>query len=203
MTDSTRKTRLGLTFAFIAVASSAIAPASATASTAAATTTTAAVPFWHAGYSTANLIGPFHVVNGHSNKCLTVLGAGGAENTSAVQFTCDKTYPFNEDWYLEDLSAFNKYFHIRNQHSGKCLTVLGASKAENAKVVQFTCDYTFPFNEQWYLVDLSPADGYYHIVNRNSNKCLTVLGASGANNASAVQFTCDKFPPYNEKWVLS
>ncbi|MCC5581127.1 hypothetical protein IMZ11_36510 [Microtetraspora sp. AC03309] len=58
MTDLTRKTRLGLAFAAIAVASSAIIPASAaTASTAATTTTTmSAAPLaWHSGYFTKSI----------------------------------------------------------------------------------------------------------------------------------------------------
>ncbi|MBE3010911.1 hypothetical protein IL992_17185 [Microbispora sp. NEAU-D428] len=60
MTNITRRTRLGLTFAAIAVASSAIIPASAatasTASAATTATTTSAAPLaWHSGYFTKTM----------------------------------------------------------------------------------------------------------------------------------------------------
>ncbi|MEN3538082.1 hypothetical protein AAH991_23405 [Microbispora sp. ZYX-F-249] len=61
MTNFTRKTRLSLSFAAIAVASSAVIPASAatastatTATTATATTSTASLA-WHSGYFTKNM----------------------------------------------------------------------------------------------------------------------------------------------------
>ncbi|WP_432825692.1 RICIN domain-containing protein [Dactylosporangium sp. CA-092794] len=46
-------------------------------------------------------------------------------------------------------------------------------------------------------------DGPWHIVNGNSGKCLTIFYASSADNANAVQFTCDYSSPYNGDWAFT
>ncbi len=154
------------------------------------------------GRSVAALSGPWHLVNIHSEKCLTVSGASTANNAGAVQYTCDFLSPHNEDWYLEDVYGSGDYWHIINAHSGKCLTVSGASLANNAGAVQYTCDLSFPYNEEWVLENVSGPRASWHVSNAHSGKCLTVFGASLANNAGAVQYTCDYSLPYNEEWAI-
>lgn len=148
------------------------------------------------GAATAALSGPWHIRNRHSGQCLTIHLASTAENAPAVQYPCDYTYPYNEEWYFDG-------YHIINGHSGKCLTIHLASMADNAGVVQYTCDSSPPFNEDWLGEDLSPVDDWIHIVNYfHSGKCLTIHLASTAWNARAVQYTCDYSYPYNEEWYL-
>lgn len=92
-----------------------------------------------------------------------------------------------------------------NANSGKCLTVQNASVSNGAAAVQYTCDNVAPFNERWEFVDLGthPADHWYHIRNAHSGLCLTIHGASTANGAFGVQYTCDdRNFPYNEEWQL-
>ncbi|GIH08266.1 hypothetical protein Rhe02_63330 [Rhizocola hellebori] len=155
------------------------------------------------GRSTAALSGPWHFINRHSDKCLTVSGASVANNAGAVQYTCDYSAPHNEDWYFEDVYGTGNWWHVINAHSGKCLTISGASGANNAGAVQYTCEYNSPYNEEWYVYDVYGTGIYWHPINRNSGKCLTVSGASVANNASAVQYTCDYSLPFNEEWAIA
>jgi Ricin-type beta-trefoil lectin domain-like len=54
-----------------------------------------------AGVSVTSLDGPYHIVNRNSGKCLTILNVSTADNANAVQYTCDYSYPYNEEWYLE------------------------------------------------------------------------------------------------------
>ncbi len=148
------------------------------------------------GVAAALLDGPWHIINAHSGKCLTISGAGTANTVNAVQYTCDYSSPYNEEWYFDGN-------HIWNGHSGKCLTVAGASTANNANAVQYTCDSGAPYNENWNLEDVYGSAIYWHIWNSHSGKCLTVAGVSTANNANAVQFTCDYTSPFNEEWRIA
>jgi hypothetical protein len=148
------------------------------------------------------LYGPYHIENVRSGLCLTIQGASTATNALALQYTCNTTAPYNEDWWLEDLSPGDNWYHFVNGHSGLCLTVQGASTANNARTLQYPCDYSAPYNEEWLLEDLSPYNSHVHLRNRHSNKCLTIQSASLSNNALAVIYTCDYSAPYNEEWRL-
>lgn len=44
--------------------------------------------------------------------------------------------------------------------------------------------------------------GPVHIININSDKCLTVSNASTSNNANVVQYECDYDYPRNEEWYF-
>jgi hypothetical protein len=144
------------------------------------------------GVSAAALAGPYHIVNRHSRKCLTVQNASLGNTAPVVQYTCESSAPYNEDWYYD---AANLQFI--NGHSFKCLTVQNASLGNTAPAVQYTCDNSAPYNESWY-----GQENTWHIVNVHSNKCLTVKSASLGNNAPVVQYTCDNSAPYNEDWEL-
>ena len=75
---------------------------------------------------------------------------------------------------------------IVNQNSAKCMDVVGASTANGAEVIQYTCGTGA--NQRWTVTDLG--NGYVNIVSVNSGKCLEVNGASTANSATIVQNTC-------------
>ncbi|ALG11983.1 hypothetical protein AOZ06_38520 [Kibdelosporangium phytohabitans] len=81
-------------------------------------------------------------------------------------------------------------WHIVNRHSGKCLAVNWASGDERAWVVQHTCEYNAPYNEDWYF------DGS-RIINRNSGKCLAINWGSHDERMVAVQLSCDNSAPQN------
>jgi len=100
-----------------------------------------------------------------------------------------------------DSAALNGPRHLINYHSRKCLTIYGASTANNANAVQYDCENQSPFNEDWYLEDVYGDGSWYMLRNGNAlNKCLTVYGASTANNANVVQYDCDYSYPFNEQW---
>ncbi|MET9863835.1 RICIN domain-containing protein [Streptomyces smyrnaeus] len=76
--------------------------------------------------------------------------------------------------------------YVKNKHSGKCLTVHRASKANNATVNQYTC--VGAANQRWNFEWTGGVS--YNLRNMNSNKCLTVHGRSKANGAAIDQYTC-------------
>lgn len=80
--------------------------------------------------------------------------------------------------------------YVVARHSGKCLTVRGASHADNAVVNQYRC--VGAKNQRWRLemIGGDPSLGSAVLRNINSGKCLTVHGASTAKGAKLDQYTC-------------
>jgi hypothetical protein len=89
------------------------------------------------------------------------------------------------------------YDNLVVRHSGKCADVTGASTANSAAVIQYTCGAAA--NQQWRLQALN--NGYYQIVARHSEKCLDVTSASTTAGAAVIQYTCGAGT--NQQWQLS
>ena len=90
----------------------------------------------------------------------------------------------NDEWELRGIDS--GYYRIINRHSGKDLTVAGASTANAGDVVQSTYGGATA-NDEWQPIDLG--NGYYRIVNRHSGKVLNVAGASTANAGNVDQWS--------------
>ncbi|MFE7627620.1 RICIN domain-containing protein [Streptomyces sp. NPDC057509] len=78
----------------------------------------------------------------------------------------------------------DRWYRIRNRHSGKVLGVDGMSTADSAHIVQF--GDTGTDDHDWRLV--AEGDGWYRIRNHHSGKVLGVDGMSTADSAHIVQF---------------
>ena len=63
------------------------------------------------------------------------------------------------------------------------------SKSNNAVVQQYTCHGDT--NQWWFRPEIASVPGYYHFVNRNSWKCLTVRDGSILALAKLVQYDCN------------
>jgi hypothetical protein len=88
-------------------------------------------------------------------------------------------------------------FQVININSGRCLTVVGAAMADNAKLIQRTCAAEPAF--RWRFVPVTFTGGFL-IQNVKSGKCLAVAGAGRENNDFAVQTSCDTAPA--RQWQL-
>jgi hypothetical protein len=93
---------------------------------------------------------------------------------------------------------FNGYYQIVARHSGKAVTVQGASTAENAAVVQFPYGGAAT-NDEWSLI--SVGSGYYRVMNRNSGKAMAVRGASTSSSTPIVQLTYGGSAT-NDEWAV-
>lgn len=83
-----------------------------------------------------------------------------------------------------------------NRNSGKCLEVENSSRANGARVQQWSCNGQA--GSQWYT---KPAGGRYkYIVNRNSGKCLEIENSSRSNGARAQQWDCNG--QAGAKWII-
>jgi cytochrome c len=124
-----------------------------------------------------------HLTNVHSGKCVDDPNFATGNNVGMDQWTC--VSQTNENWRFERGSSNDLL--IRNQSSGKCLTVLGGSTASGALIVQYTCT-TANKNGQWGTTDTLA--GGYDIMNAHSGLCITVEGASSGNGARLIQRAC-------------
>lgn len=76
-------------------------------------------------------------------------------------------------------------YAIASVHSGKCVDVDAASKADGANVQQYQCNGS---GAQQFDVS-AIGNGWYKIINVNSGKALDVAGASLANGANVQQWS--------------
>ncbi|MEU4303817.1 RICIN domain-containing protein [Kitasatospora aureofaciens] len=143
----------------------------------------------------------------HSGTCLDVPGASQAAGQPVQQWHCYDA-PDNQTWnfvaaYNSDLGngyLADNYYTVRAQHSGMCLEVQGGSTADQAVIVQQTCDTSYQTTQQqWKLVQRP--DGDFTLVARHSGKCLTVPQGSLADGTFVVQQACSNDLPYQE-WKL-
>lgn len=125
----------------------------------------------------------YKIVNRASGKVLEV--PGGA-NTNALQL---QQYTDNgataQQWVVTDVGSYNNYYKLRSVSSsdGKVMDVRNGTK-NNGEAIQLMPDYNNTA-QQFRLFKLS--NGYWSIVNVNSNKAVEVAGSSTANNAPIQQ----------------
>jgi hypothetical protein len=79
----------------------------------------------------------------------------------------------------------NIAYSVVNRNSNKCVDVSGASTADNAAVIQWSCHGGA--NQRFKLTPTT--SGYYRLVPQHSGKVLRVSGGSTANGAKVVQTT--------------
>jgi hypothetical protein len=81
------------------------------------------------------------ISNVQTARCLTVSGASNSDNAAIVQWDC--TNNGNETWQTRGPFIHNSvgdYDELVNTQSGKCITVQNGSTANNARLLQFTCN---------------------------------------------------------------
>jgi predicted secreted protein len=87
----------------------------------------------------ATLANELMLINGQTDKCLTIAGGRSTENNvEAVQFDCDSDP--SRRWRIIDVTGAGVY-QIRNVQTNKCLTIAGGRSTENnVTALQFNCD---------------------------------------------------------------
>jgi hypothetical protein len=93
----------------------------------------------------------------HTGKCLTVQNASTANNARVIQYDCVDNGVANEVWEPVHVQISGQYLGMywQNLNSGKCLTVLNASRTNGAALIQYDCRgwSTAPYNELWKITE--------------------------------------------------
>ncbi|GAA2940282.1 hypothetical protein GCM10010458_26450 [Microbacterium luteolum] len=127
----------------------------------------------------------------HSDKCMTIAGAGTSNGAQVQQATCADAG--NQKFALTDAGGGS--FTLVAQHSNSCVDIPGASTTNSVTAVQWGCSTAT--NQRFTLSD--GGDGY-QLVAQHSQKCLDVGGSSQAENAAVIQYSCSSSA--NQRWDL-
>ncbi|GAA2933630.1 hypothetical protein GCM10020221_31720 [Streptomyces thioluteus] len=129
--------------------------------------------------------------NANSAHCLAVPGSSMENGRGLIQWGCDVWR--DQQWQFEYAfsSGAISYYRVRNDNSGQCLAVPGASTTAGTQVVQWPCG-TQP--DHYWGVEYT-ANGK-RLVNWNSRQCLAVPGASTAQGDKVVQWPCNTLPDH-------
>ncbi|TDV57296.1 RICIN domain-containing protein [Actinophytocola oryzae] len=119
-----------------------------------------------------------------SGKCVDIRAAASANGTVVQQYACNGTNA--QRFQFQPTSG--GFGRINSQlNAAQVLDVKDVSVADNAAIQLWA--YGGGLNQQWQWV--TEGGGYYHFVNRNSAKCLTVPGSSTADSVQLTQTTCN------------
>lgn len=126
------------------------------------------------------------LVNGKTEKCLTIAGGRNPDNNiPTVQYDCDDDP--SRRWVLTEADPGT--YQIRNVQTGKCLTIAGGrSDANSLTALQYECDAD-P-SRRWAMSQAE--EGLVQLRNVQTGKCLTIAGGTSPdNNIEGVQYDCD------------
>ncbi|WP_316772404.1 RICIN domain-containing protein [Streptomyces sasae] len=120
----------------------------------------------------------------HSSKCADVPNQSLWEGIAISQYTCNSGT--NQKWWFKDLGT--GYYELMGRGSSLCL------QENSTDVTQEDC--TGATTQQWSVV---PSGSYVNIKARTTGECLDVSGASTANSAAIITYTCNSGT--NQQWT--
>lgn len=128
----------------------------------------------------------YKLVAAHSGKCVDASGAGTANGTPLLQWTCGGQA--NQQWQFRPTDS--GYYTIANRNSAADNQVIddpASSGADGTALDTWTRDGGA--NQQW--LPVAQSDGRYHLVSRANGKCLDITGASTADGTLVEQWACN------------
>ncbi|WP_217546919.1 RICIN domain-containing protein [Streptomyces sp. GbtcB6] len=120
----------------------------------------------------------------NSSKCADVPNQSLWEAVAISQYTCNSGT--NQKWWFKDLGT--GYYELMGRGSSLCL------QENSSSVTQEDC--TGATAQQWSVVT---SGSYVNIKARTSGECLDVNGASTANSAAIITYTCNSGT--NQQWT--
>ncbi|MEU9345009.1 RICIN domain-containing protein [Streptomyces sp. NPDC048278] len=120
----------------------------------------------------------------HSSKCADVPNQSLWEGIAISQYTCNSGT--NQKWWFKDLGT--GYYELMGRGSSLCL------QENSTNVTQEDC--TGATAQQWSVVT---SGSYVNIKARTTGECLDVNGASTANSAAIITYTCNSGT--NQQWT--
>ncbi|MEU1401065.1 RICIN domain-containing protein [Streptomyces sp. NPDC005728] len=120
----------------------------------------------------------------HSSKCADVPSQSLGQGVAISQYTCNGGA--NQKWWFKDLG--NGFYELMGRGSSLCL------QENAADVTQENC--TGATAQQWSLVT---SGSYVNLKARASGECLDVSGASTADSAAIITYTCNDGT--NQQWT--
>lgn len=142
----------------------------------------------------------YRLIASHSDKCLDVSGASTGDGAQIIQYSCWEPGDNQKVTFVP--VGDGPYYLVKFVHSGKCMDVKGAGRSNGEVIHQWTCHGNG--NQQWRLeyLDGSGLDVQARIRAAHSDLCVGISGASTANQAAAVQWTCSGGPGTDHSYYV-
>jgi len=122
-------------------------------------------------------------VNRASGKMIDVPGGQNTNNLQLQQWTGNNATA--QQWIVDDMGTYNNVYRLKSVSSsdGKVMDVRNGTK-NNGEAIQLMQDFSNTA-QRFRIIKLS--NGYYCVLNVNSNRAVEVQGASTADGAKLVQ----------------
>ncbi len=124
-------------------------------------------------------------VNQNGSNCMTLPGGNTANLVQLTQLGCNAAV--YQNFTFNPYSTSTDTYTIATSTAGKCIDVNGASTADNATIIQWTCHSNT--NQRWRLVPVG-TDKTFNIVSVSSGKCIVPSGGGSGANVGLVQLPC-------------
>lgn len=141
--------------------------------------------------------GLLRLTNVASRMCLSAPVGSATPAEGLVQTGCGAD--FEQFWRLtrEGTSHGEPVYAVRNRHNGLCLSVDAARTTNDAIITQYLCgDEDGLFRDQFWVFRYDRRYHAWHLVSRNSGKCVAIRQGGGALE-QALQSECAGDP-----WLL-
>ncbi len=113
----------------------------------------------------------------HSAKCADVTSQSQWQGAQIKQYDCNGGN--NQKYWFKSVGG--GYYRLMARHSSLCL------QENSSTVTQENCSASAT-NQQW---SVTTTGSYVNVVSRASGECLDVNGASAANSAAIITYTCN------------
>jgi hypothetical protein len=133
----------------------------------------------------------YHFMNFNSDLSLGTAGVGAVQKTY-VQRELDELWSAT-------LPAPTRGYQTFENLNRKCLGIAGASRAQGARAVAWTCNNHR--DQQWKAIVISQPPAVYEFQNLNSGLCLSIAGASRRSGAAVIQRRCLR--QLDQRWFLN
>jgi Ricin-type beta-trefoil lectin domain-like len=139
-------------------------------------------------------------INQAGGNCANV--PGSANGQQVVLASCNGAG--SQNLTFVPVSGTADQYNIRTLTNNSCVDVFGASTADNATIIQWTCHTNNNQRFRLQAVSIGGATNTFNVVSVHSGKCIVPAGSSTANNTGLVQLPCStatvrvwRLPSYN------
>ena len=128
-------------------------------------------------------------VNLNGNNCMEVPDGNANNNVQLVQRAC-VSGAARQNFTFNPVAGTADQYTIATLTSGKCADIFGVSTADNATVIQWTCNTGN--NQKFRLapVTVSGTDKTFNLIAVHSGKCIVPAGGASTVNTGLVQLPC-------------
>ncbi|HEX6684077.1 MAG TPA: RICIN domain-containing protein [Candidatus Limnocylindrales bacterium] len=163
----------------------------------------ALAPIVHAGPSNAAPVQfTSTAINQAGGNCLDLPNGASTNGLQLRLLGCNGAAPQN--FTFVPVSGTADQYNIRTMHSSSCIDVNGASTADNAAIIQWSCHANNNQRFRLQAVTVSGATNTFNVVAVHSGKCIVPSGLSTGSGTGLVQLPCAtatvrvwRLPSYN------